>query len=147
MSIEPIGLLTFIIGIICLQLGYRATAATLVVATLLGSAAAILIGTANIQPAHLLLGFAAATTLTRRLEAARAATAISFPEPGFWLMCVVIYGLVSGFVMPRLLEESMLIIPLGTSGYADTGSTVPLGPTSGNLTQYNSECTCGVCYW
>ena len=57
MSIEPIGLLTFIIGLICLQLGYRATAATLVVATLLGSAAAILIGLANIPPAHILLAF------------------------------------------------------------------------------------------
>jgi hypothetical protein len=135
MSIEPIGLLTFIIGMICLQLGYRATVATLVVATLFGSAAAILIGLANIPPAHLLLAFVAATTLTRRLEMARTIKATSFPEPGFWLMCLVIYGLVSGVVMPRLLAGSMPIIPLGTSEYADTGSTVPLGPVSSNLTQ------------
>ncbi len=135
MSIEPIGLLTFIIGMICLQLGYRATVATLVVATLFGSAAAILIGLANIPPAHLLLAFVAATTLTRRLETARTIKAMSFPEPGFWLMCLVIYGLVSGVVMPRLLAGSMPIIPLGTSEYADTGSTVPLGPVSSNLTQ------------
>ncbi len=135
MSIEPIGLLTFIVGLICLQLGYRATAATLVVATLFGSAAAILIGMANIPPAHLLLAFLAATTLTRRLETARAIRAISFPEPGFWLMCLVIYGLISGVVMPRLLAGTMPIFPLGTSEYADTGSTVPLGPVSSNLTQ------------
>ena len=29
----------------------------------------------------------------------------------------------------------MPIIPLGTSEYTHTGSTVPLGPVSGNLTQ------------
>jgi hypothetical protein len=135
MSIEPIGLVTFIVGMICLQLGYRATVATLVVATLFGSAAAILIGSANIPPAHLLLAFVAMSTLTRRLEAGRAVGAMSFPEPGFWLLCLVIYGLISGIAMPRLLAGSMPIIPLGTSEYAQTGSTVPLGPVSGNLTQ------------
>jgi hypothetical protein len=135
MSIEPIGLLTFIIGLICLQLGYRATAATLVVMTLLGSAAAILIGLANIPPAQLLLAFLVATTLKRRVERVGAIRALSFPEPGFWLMCLVIYGVLSGFLMPRLLEGSMPIIALGTSGYAPTSSTVPLGPVSGNLTQ------------
>jgi hypothetical protein len=135
MSIEPIGLLTFIIGLICLQLGYRATAATLVVMTLLGSAAAILIGLANIPPAQLLLAFLVMTTLKRRVERVGAIRALNFPEPGFWLMCLVIYGVLGGFLMPRLLEGSMPIIALGTSEYAPTGSTVPLGPVSGNLTQ------------
>src|ERR1700726_2020314 len=135
MSIEPIGLLTFLIGLICLQLGYRAAAATLVVATLLGSAAALLVGMGNIPPAHLLLAFLAMTTLRRRVENARTIQAMSFPEPGFWLMCLVIYGLLSGFLMPRLMEGSMPIIPLGSSEYANTGFTVPLGPVSGNLTQ------------
>jgi len=135
MSIEPIGLLTVIAGLLCLQLGYLATASTLVVATLFGAAAAVLIGGANIQPAHLFLGFVAATVLTRRREAAHALTAIRMPEPGFWLMCLVIYGVVTGFVMPRLLAGSTAIIPLGVSEYADTGSTVPLGPVSSNFTQ------------
>jgi hypothetical protein len=135
MSIEPIGLLTFVVGFICLQLGYRATAATLVVATLLGSAAAILIGLNNIPPAQLLVAFLVVATLNRRAERARAIRALSFPEPGFWLMCLLIYGLLTGFLMPRLLEGSMPIIPLGTSEYAPTGSTVPLGPVSSNITQ------------
>jgi hypothetical protein len=136
MSIEPIGLITFIVGLICLQLGYQATVATLVVSTLLGSAAAILVGTANIPPAHLLLAFVAISTLTRRLETARMIRAISFPEPGFWLLCLVVYGILTGFAMPRLLSGTMPIIPLGTSvDYAETGSTVPLGPVTGNLTQ------------
>jgi hypothetical protein len=55
MSIEPIGLLTVIAGLLCLLLGHRSAFAILVVATLFGAAAAILVGPANIQPAHLLL--------------------------------------------------------------------------------------------
>jgi hypothetical protein len=136
MSIEPIGLLTFVVSLICLQLGYQATAATLVVATLFGSAAAILIGGANIPPAHLLLAFMAASTFTRRVKTAYAFKAMRFPEPGFWLICLVIYGLISAFLMPRLLAGTTPIIPLGlSSDYAETGSTVPLGPVSSNLTQ------------
>jgi hypothetical protein len=135
MSIEPIGLLTIIVGLLCLQLGYLATTATLVVATLFGAAAAILIGSANIQPAHLFLAFVAATALTRRREADGAVRAIRMPEPGFWLMCLVLYGVITGIVMPRLLAESTQIIPLGISEYANTGSTVPLGPVSSNFTQ------------
>ena len=136
MSIEPIGLVTFIVSLICLQLGYQAMAATLVIATLLGSAAAIQIGAANIPPAHVLLGFLAVSTFTRRAETARALAAMRFPEPGFWLICLVIYGVTTGYLMPRLLAGSTQIVPLGTSlEYAATGSTVPLGPVSSNLTQ------------
>ena len=59
-----------------------------------------------------------------------------FPEPGFWLICLVIYGVTTGYLMPRLLAGSTQIVPLGTSlEYAATGSTVPLGPVSSNLTQ------------
>jgi hypothetical protein len=134
MSIEPIGLLTIIVGLLCLQLGYLATATTFVVATLFGAAAAVLIGSANIQPAHLFLAFVAATTLTRRREAAGAVSAIRMPKPGFWLMCLVLYGIFTGIVMPRLLAGSTQIIPLGVSEYANTGSTVPLGPVSSNFT-------------
>jgi len=135
MSIEPIGLLTITVALICVFLGYRATFATLVAATLFGAAAAILIGSANIQPAHLFLAFAAMTTLARRHEAAIATQATKFPQPGFWLMCLVLYGILSGIFMPRLLAGFTQIIPLGTSEYADTGSTVPLGPVSSNFTQ------------
>ena len=50
-------------------------------------------------------------------------------------MCLLIYGIVTGLLLPRLLAGSMPIIPLGSSEYAETGSTVPLGPVSGNYTQ------------
>lgn len=136
MSVEPIGLLTFAIGLICLKLGYQATVVAFVIATLFEAAAAIQIGGANIPPAHVLLLFLAAVTLTRRAEAARAIGAIRFPEPGFWLVSLVIYGVITGYLMPRLLAGTTPIIPLGTPlEYAATGSTVPLGPVSSNLTQ------------
>jgi hypothetical protein len=135
MSIEPIGLLTIIVGMLCLLLGHRAAFAVLVVATLFGAAAAILVGPANIQPAHLLLAFVVATVLTRNHEAANAIDSMRFPKPGFWLLCLVLYGVISAIIIPRLLAGSTPIIPLGTSEYANTGSTVPLGPVSSNFTQ------------
>jgi hypothetical protein len=50
-------------------------------------------------------------------------------------MCLVAYGIIAGFFVPRFLAGSMQIIPIGSTDYASTGSTVPLGPTSGNFTQ------------
>lgn len=135
MSIEPVGLLTFVIGLLCLRLGYRFAVQACIVAALFGSAAAMLFGSANIPPTHLLLGFAAILTLSRQTELAQAIGAIRFPKPAFWLMCLLIYGVIGGFLLPRLLAGSTVIIPLGTSEYADTGSTVPLGPVSSNFTQ------------
>jgi hypothetical protein len=135
MSIEPIGLLTMLVGFFCLQLGYRVLFATFVVAALLNSAAAILIGGANIQPAHLLLAFVAIAVFKRSKEAAGAINAVRSPKPGFWLACLVVYGILTGIFMPRLLAGSTQIIALGVSEYADTGSTVPLGPVSSNFTQ------------
>src|SRR5438132_13928506 len=88
------------------------------------------------RPAHVLLAFLAASILIRRAEAARAIEAMRLPEPGFWLACLVVYGVITGYLMPRLLAGSTQIIPLGISlEYAATGSTVPLGPVSSNLTQ------------
>jgi hypothetical protein len=134
--IEPIGVLTVVVGFLCLRLGTNATFATFVVSALFGSAAALLIGSANIQPPHLLLGFAAVAVLRERREAAAALNALSFPKPGFWLTCLVLYGVCAGVFVPHFLEGGAQIVPLGASArYADTGSTVPLGPVSGNFTQ------------
>jgi hypothetical protein len=128
MSIEPIGLITILLGVYCLRLGHLATATVFVVATLLGAAAAMLIGAANIQPAHLFLAFVAMSLFAKDGEKAAAISALAFPRPGFWLMCLVGVGILSAFALPRLLAGATAIIPLGVSEYADTGSAVPLGP-------------------
>jgi hypothetical protein len=135
LGIEPIGVLTVAVGVVCLLLGYRAAFATFVFAALFGSAAAILVSSANIQPAHLLLVFAALTIFASPYRTSEALKSVRFPEPGFWLICLVVYGVVSAAIAPRLLAGMTPIVPLGTSQYADTGSTVPLGPVSSNLTQ------------
>ncbi|MPR10554.1 O-antigen ligase family protein [Microvirga tunisiensis] len=132
--IEPIGIATIVLGLVCILLGPRATIATLVVTTLFGSSAALFIGAANIQPAHFFLGFVAASALTRSREITAAIRAVSPPMPGFWLACLLIYGAVSAYVLPRILAGSTLIFPIGTSEYSGSG-LVPLGPVSGNITQ------------
>jgi hypothetical protein len=137
MSMEPVGLLTILVGLLCMRLGYRTTFAVLIVTTMFGSAAAILIGGANIQPAHLFLGFALVAVLAGRheQEAAAAVATLRLDKPGFWFLCLVVYGVGSAFLTPRLLAGGPQIVPLGVSEYASTGSTVPLGPVSSNFTQ------------
>ncbi|QOG19037.1 MULTISPECIES: hypothetical protein [Bradyrhizobium] len=135
MSVEPIGVLTVLLGLLCLPLGQRVTFSVLICTTLFGAAAAILVGGANIQPGHLFLAFVFAMALASRRETAAAVRAVSFGQPGFWLLCLVVYGIGSAFLLPRLLAGGTQIVPLGASEYANTGTTVPLGPVSSNFTQ------------
>jgi hypothetical protein len=107
----------------------------LVVMTLLGSAAAFFVGTANIPPAHLFLAFVVIGFVLRGNTLGRAFDMMRFPRPGYWLLCLLIYGIITGFAVPRLFEGLTQIIPLGTSDYPDNGSTVPLGPVTSNYTQ------------
>jgi hypothetical protein len=135
LSVEPIGILTIVAGLICLQIGYLATFQVMVILTLLGSAAAFLVGGANIPPAHLFLVFVAVSIFHRKQTLDAAVGVLRFPRPGYWLLCLLIYGIIMGYAVPRLFEGSIQIIPLGTSEHAETGSTVPLGPVTSNFTQ------------
>jgi hypothetical protein len=140
MSIPPVGVFTLIVGILCLISGYRATAIAFGVMTIFGGAAAVMIGGAGIQPGHLFVGFLALATLSYREKMKVALNALAFPQPAFWLLCLLTYGVLAGFFAPRLWAETMNIIPLGSSEYPETGGAVPLGPVSSNLTQaiYNT---------
>lgn len=135
MIVEPIGLATCLVGLVCMWLGGRAAVFTLAVTAVFGSAAAIFIGSANIQPGHVFLAFLALACLTRRREVMAFIRTLHPNEPGFWFACLVMYGVASAFLLPRILAGLTEIIPLGTSIYDDTGSTVPLTPVSTNLTQ------------
>ncbi|MDE1156185.1 MAG: hypothetical protein PW735_10715 [Acidobacteriaceae bacterium] len=135
MSIPPVGIFTLIIGIICLLSGYRATAIAFCMMTVFGGAASMLIGSAGIQPGHLFVGFLALATLSYRDKMKVAINALAFPNPAFWLLCLLTYGVITGFFVPRLWAQTMNIIPLGASEYPDTGGAVPLGPVSSNFTQ------------
>lgn len=136
MGLEPIGMIVLVVGFYCLLLGTRATTTAFVVFCTLGSAAAILIGGANVQPAHLFLVFLALASLTWRRLANQALAALKISEPGFWLLCLVVYGIMSSYLMPRLFAGETYIVPLGsTESLITIYGVAPLAPVSSNLTQ------------
>ncbi|MEI4485301.1 hypothetical protein V8J36_03800 [Frigidibacter sp. MR17.14] len=135
MSIEPIGLAALAVVAISFFLDYGTMVIVLVTASVLGAAAAIIIGGANIQPAHLFLGAVGLNALMRPRQCAGMLLALRPGKPGFWLLCLVAYALVSAFFFPRIMAGSTLIFPIGSTSFDATGSTVPLAPVSGNITQ------------
>lgn len=135
MSFEPIGLLTVLIGAAALWLGVRALLCAFLVAILLGAAAAFISGPVSIPPGQLMMAFVAVGILYRGESASRAINALKFPQAGFWLAALVIYGVVSAIFLPRLLAGWTNIVPLGDSTFAYSGAPVPLGPVSSNFTQ------------
>ena len=135
MSIEPIGIAAILCGLFCLFLGNGATTIALAVAAVFGSAAAMFIGAANIQPGHVLLGFLVLGVITRENTSRAFVHALQFGEPGFWFALLVLYGVLSAYFAPRILSGITQIVPLGTTIFDDSRSTVPLVPVSSNLTQ------------
>ncbi|MEZ2218593.1 hypothetical protein [Rhizobium sp. RCC_161_2] len=135
MSIEPIGIVAILCGLLCLFLGNGATIVALAVMAVLGSAAAMFVGAANIQPGHVLLGFLVLGVITRERTAGAFVHALRLGEPGFWFALLVVYGVMSAYFAPRLLTGVTQIVPLGTTVFGDTRSTVPLVPVSSNFTQ------------
>ncbi len=135
MSIEPIGIAAILCGLFCLLLGNGATVIALAVAAVFGSAAAMFVGAANIQPGHVMLGFLLLGVMTRERATREFLHALQFGEPGFWFALLVVYGVLSAYFAPRLLSGITQIVPLGTTIFDDSRSTVPLVPVSSNLTQ------------
>ncbi len=136
MSLEPIGLATLVLGLLCLLASPSFSIAALIPATLLGSAAAVVIGSGgNIQPAHMLLGFVAPAVLTRRGPMAACVRSLRFPNEGFWLVALAAFGVAGAFLLPRVLEGSTQINAIGNTEYGPAVQLVPLSPVSGNVTQ------------
>lgn len=135
MSIEPIGIMTLVLMLVCWMSSYKVMIVTLVTASIFGAAAALFIGGANIPPAHLFIAVVAVATLSRRDQCAAIIRGLHPNRPGFWIMCFVGYGVMTSFFYPRVMAGLTDIIPLGASQFEDTGSTVPLGPVSSNFTQ------------
>ncbi|CCM78316.1 hypothetical protein [Rhizobium mesoamericanum] len=134
MGVEPIGIVTIALGLYCMALGQDATIKAFVTLTLLGAAAAFVVGSSSIQPAHLFLIFVALAAIRNKRPQALF-DAIQFGRPGFWLACLVLYGVLSAYFLPRLFADATFIVPLGVSDRPLTGGVVPLGPISSNLTQ------------
>ncbi|MCM2293289.1 hypothetical protein NAC44_13245 [Allorhizobium sp. BGMRC 0089] len=135
MSVAFIGVLTILAGLIGLNSSMSVLFVWFCITCILGSASAMLIGAANILPGHLLLGFLVIPLLVNRRALACFFRQFEMGKPGFWLLLLALYGILSAFFVPRLLAGATDILPLGTTIYADTGSTVPLAPVSSNVTQ------------
>ena len=135
MSVEPIGILTLLVGLLCLFMGNKATVIAFSTFPVLGAAAALMFGVTGIQPAHLFLAFLTISTLSQREKILPVLITLRPPSPAFWLALFVAYGVFAGYFAPRLLANATAIIPIGTSASPNSDGTVPLGPVSGNFTQ------------
>lgn len=137
MSIELMGLMTLVVGILALLRGEAFAFKAFILSTLLGSSAAMILSAigASIQPAHLLLGFLAIGVFSKAANVRAAILLLRFPGPGFWLLCTWLYGIIGAFFFPRLLAGQYYVNAIGVSAYGVGFAQVPLGPTSGNLTQ------------
>lgn len=135
MSIEAVGVVTVLIGVSALWRGPTFAFAAFVPMTLLGAAAAVLLGgSGTIQPAHLMLGFLALTA-AGTLDFGTAREQLRFPREGFWLVAFTVLAVGGAVLLPRLLAETTNINAIGSTDYGPSIMLVPLGPTSGNMTQ------------
>lgn len=135
MGVEPIGIVTLLVGVICLLRGSGPTVIAFSIFPVFGGAAALLFGSTGIQPGHLFLGFLLISALLLHGNPSSVVDR-AFQSPSFvWLVLLVVYGVLVGYFAPRLLQDTMTIVPLGPQAGAGSGGTIPLGPVSGNFTQ------------
>jgi hypothetical protein len=137
MQVEPIGIVTIILGLIGLLAGQRFAVTVFFLSVLLGAAAAFILpslGGANIQPSNLLLLFLTFTTISSRKSLHRAAGALVPPNPGFWLLLTAAYAMLSAMFLPRILAGTIDVFSITRPGVGQT-ITSPLAPNSGNVTQ------------
>ena len=134
MSIEIIGLITILVGLI----GFFRDPSTLVYAlfcaTLLGAAAAFVLeslGSTNISPAHLLLGFLVVKLVGNAQISQATLKGVALGKPGFWLLLTVSYAALSAYFMPRLFAGEAIVFAVRST----TPYSVPLAPAMSNFTQ------------
>ena len=148
MNVEPIGLVTAAVGILALFRGVDFAILCFLPMALLGSAAAVLLGGAGtIQPAHLMLGFVALAVYARPERLAVPLRSATFPREGFWLLLAVVYGIAGAYLLPRLFAGATGVNAIGSTDYGPSLLLVPLGPTSGNITQSVYFVADAICFF
>ncbi|WP_131118788.1 hypothetical protein [Lichenihabitans psoromatis] len=136
MTIGLIGFITLLLGLLALARGPALAMMIFAPLTLLGSAAAMLLGGAgSIQPAHLFLGFVTLILASRRSFWTATLRSLTFPNDGFWLLVTVSYGVFGAIFFPRVLAGITSVNAIGVTDYGPSLLRVPLGPSSGNITQ------------
>ena len=147
MSVPAIGLITLAIGLLALFRGADMALLCFMPMALLGSAGAVLLGGAGtIQPAHLMLGFVLLAVFVKPARFAVPLRSATFPREGFWLILVVVYGVVGAMLLPRVFAGTTGVNAIGATDYGPSVLLVPLGPTSGNITQSVYIVADGLCF-
>jgi len=137
MSFEIIGVIALVLGLASLIWFHGLKYDVFVAATLLGSSAAIILPqlSISVQPAHLLLGVYAGSLFTSKEGLRNVLKGVRFAKPGFWLLVTTIYGIVGAFLFPRIFAGFTYVNAIGATAWGFSATPVPLGPSSGNLTQ------------
>ncbi len=145
MTIEPIGAITLLLGLLGLFVEESFIVYVFFGTTLLGAAGAIILdslGGTTIQPAHLLLGFVMIKLLGNREVRSGMRHAVVFGTPGFWFLLTAIYATLTAYFMPRLFYGETFTFVVRAQG---ENHAVPLAPTTSNLTQsiyFIGNCAC-----
>ncbi len=137
MSFEVIGVIALVCGLACVLWFDHFKFDVLAAATLLGSSAAVTFPALaiSIQPAHLLLAIFLPSLLLSGESLRRAFDGLCPGAPGSWLLATVVYGAAGAMLFPRLFEGTTYVNAIGASAWGFSFVPVPLGPTSGNITQ------------
>ncbi|MBN9006602.1 MAG: hypothetical protein J0H40_14465 [Rhizobiales bacterium] len=136
MSIELIGFITLFVGAVGLFQNSAFLVYSFFSTTLLGSAAAFILtslGSTNISPAHLLLGFLSIKLLSDRATLKSSVSSLQTGSAGFWLLLIVVYSALTAYFLPRLFLGETFIYPVRVVG--SNAYTELLAPSTANLTQ------------
>jgi hypothetical protein len=144
MTVEPIGIIALLIGLIGLSRPPAFIIYAFITSTLLGGAAATnlsSIGGVSIPPAHLLFAFLTLKLIISDEVRHKMLDTFTFGRPGFWLFLTVSLSLVTAYFMPRLFQGETFVFPVR----AQSAGVVPLEPATSNLTQsvyFVADATC-----
>jgi len=138
MHIETIGLATLAVCLIGWCVGTGFLIGALFVSTVLGAAAAVTVtslGSANIQPAYLILGFVVLYAFARPSARMAAGISLTFPREGFWLAATALYAIVAAAFLPRIFAGSTYVYTIARTEVGLGLLLSPLAPSTGNVTQ------------
>ncbi|MEZ5815615.1 MAG: hypothetical protein R3D44_00850 [Hyphomicrobiaceae bacterium] len=140
MTVEPIGIITIILGVLILRKGPGLGIVVLLCSFLLGAAAAVklpALGGSSIAPAYVILLFYVASILRMPDSLAHVVRLFGVREAGFWLLCYAVYGALGALFLPRVFAGEAFVFSLQRlSAGGDSAITLtPLAFGTGNITQ------------
>ena len=135
MSVDLIGWLTILYAIAMLRAAAGLMLSMFCFALIFQAAAAIKIGGIGITPSHSLLAIFVIYLWRKGYDLSMLREICRPPNAGFWMLLLVSYCILTGIFIPRLFEGMTYVQPIGTTAYQASDSPVPLGPSSGNITQ------------